>query len=454
MSDRIAPLLPDTIAAIATPPGAGGLGIVRLSGPAAAAIARQLLPGCELRAWQLRHAWWRETDDGLRDEVLVGFFPAPHSYTAEDVVEISAHGAPVILRQLLAACLERGARLAEPGEFTRRAFLHGRLDLVQAEAVRDLIQAQTLAQARNAALQMEGSLSRRLQPAKLQLKDLIARLEAAIDFAEDEVLPPPADAILKPLAQLRPEFERLAASYQEGKLLAQGALLAIVGRPNAGKSSLFNALLRRDRALVSPLPGTTRDVITETLDVGGIPVTLADTAGLRAEGESVELMGMAKSREAMAEANLVLAVFDRSQPLEASDSELVERLRNLPRVCAVANKCDLPAAWTQHQLGMPALPVSALTGSGLEALEAGLGRQLLPQGGDHQQWITHQRQAQHLEAAAAALARAEAGARAGVAHEALLIDLYAGLHELDALTGQTTIEDILNLIFSTFCIGK
>ncbi len=444
----------DTIAAIATPAGAGGLGVVRLSGPRAAAIARQLLPGCELHPWRLRQAWWREAGDGLRDQVLVAYFPAPRSYTAEDVVEISAHGAPVVLRRLLAACLERGARLAEAGEFTRRAFLNGRMDLVQAEAVRDLIAAQTVAQARNAARQMEGSLSRLVQPQKQELKELIARLEAGIDFADDDVSPPAAESIAAPLAAMRPRLERLAGSYREGRWLAQGALLAIIGRPNAGKSSLFNALLQRERALVSPLPGTTRDVITETLELAGVPVTLADTAGLRREGESLEVLGMAKSREMMAEADLVLAVFDLSQPLEHDDYELAARVRELPRAFAAANKCDLPAAWKAEELGLAAPAVSARTGEGLEALTASLGRRLRPDGEEDQLWITHQHQAQHLAAAAAALERAEAGLGLAVPHEALLVDLYAGLHELDALTGQTTVEDILGLIFSTFCIGK
>ena len=333
----------DTIAAISTPPGRGGVGIVRLSGPQAASIAVQLV--C-LRS-PLEHARARladvldaEGEASRIDEALVTFFAAPNSYTAEDLVEIAAHGSPVVLELLLRRALELGARLAEPGEFTQRAFLSGRLDLTQAEAVRDLIDAQTLTQVRQAASQMGGALSHRVAPIKQSLVELIALLEAGIDFAEDDLDVTPQQEIARRIAELTPLLAALEASFARGRIVHDGLTLAIVGRPNAGKSSLFNRLVERERAIVTATPGTTRDLVTERISIGGIPIELVDTAGLREGREEVEQLGIARSREALADAALVLVVLDATQALNDEEHRLLAAVDGRPALIA-NNKCDL-----------------------------------------------------------------------------------------------------------------
>ena len=335
--------LDDTIVAISTPPGRGGLGVVRLAGAEARAIAAPLLRlRGDLESGRARFGELIEPATGERiDEVVATFFAQPHSYTTDDIVEIAAHGSPVVLRHIVELALARGARLAEPGEFTMRAFLNGRLDLTQAEAVADLIEAQTLYQAKVAAQQLEGSLSHRLQPIKQQLVELIALLEAGIDFADDDVAVLPAEQTLARLARIREPLERLAESFAYGKLVHEGLTLAIVGRPNVGKSSLFNCLVERERAIVTATPGTTRDLVTETVALGGIPVRLVDTAGLRHARDEAESMGIRKSREAMADADLVLVVRDASCPA-AEDAELLAQVAGRD-VIVVENKADLVA---------------------------------------------------------------------------------------------------------------
>src|SRR5438270_942853 len=300
--------LDDTIVAIATPPGRGGIGVVRIAGPVAVKIACSMLRlKHELAAGHAVFGEVLEPTTGERiDEAVVTFFTKPHSYTADDVVEISAHGAPVVLRHIVEMATSRGARLAEPGEFTMRAFLNGRIDLTQAEAVRDLIDSQTLYQAKVAAQQLEGALSRRLQPIKKQLVELIAVLEAGIDFAEDDVSVMPNAAILDHIAAVRTPLEQLADTFGYGKIVHEGLMLAIVGRPNVGKSSLFNRLVERERAIVTATQGTTRDLVSETVAIGGIPVKLVDTAGVRHALDEAESMGIKKSMEALADADLVL----------------------------------------------------------------------------------------------------------------------------------------------------
>ncbi len=345
----------DTIAAISTPPGRGGIGIVRLSGPQAASIAVQLVRLIHPPLDRLDHAHARLADvldsgdaQAARiDEALVTFFAAPRSYTAEDLVEIATHGSPVVLELLLRRALELGARLAEPGEFTERAFLSGRLDLTQAEAVRDLIDAQTLTQARQAASQMGGALSHRVAPVKQDLVDLIALLEAGIDFAEDDMDVTPQQEIARRIAELTPPLAALEASFARGRIVHDGLTLAIVGRPNAGKSSLFNRLVERDRAIVTAAPGTTRDLVTERISIGGIPIELVDTAGLR-EGapalsvdlDEAEQLGIHRSREALADAALVLIVLDATQPLNDEEHRLLAAVEGRPAIVAV-NKSDL-----------------------------------------------------------------------------------------------------------------
>jgi tRNA modification GTPase len=483
-TDPVSDAATDTIAAISTPPGRGGIGIVRLSGPQAATIAAQLVRPRQ----PLEHAHARladvidmneaagaaqegaedgenpRTDFKIIDEALVTFFGAPNSYTSEDLVEIAAHGSPVVLELLLRRALDVGARLAEPGEFTQRAFLAGRLDLTQAEAVRDLIDAQTLTQARQAASQMGGALSHRAAPAKQSLVELIALLEAGIDFAEDDIDVTGKAEIARRIGEIAPSLTALEASFARGRIVHDGLTLAIVGRPNVGKSSLFNRLVERDRAIVTASPGTTRDLVTERISLGGIPIELVDTAGFR-EGarellEEAEQLGILRSDEALADAALVLIVLDATQPVSVEDERLLAAVEGRPAIVAL-NKSDLlanekePITKTQPALaGLTALPTSALTGEGIGALRERI--LTLATGGAAAEpgMLTNLRQHQAVASALAALADAAKANGEAIPHEMILLDLYRALWALDSLTGQTTSDDILNLIFSTFCIGK
>jgi tRNA modification GTPase len=445
--------LGDTITAVSTPPGRGGIGVLRISGPQACDVAARILkPAPAWQPWTAALSSLQDASGHAIDQVVVTFFAAPRSYTAEDVVEIACHGSPVVLRHALDRACQAGARLAEPGEFTLRAYLNGRIDLPRAEAIRDLIEATTLYQARIAAQQAEGSVSRRLKPPKDQLLELIALLEAGIDFAEDDVSVAPTEEILRRLAPIESAAGELAASYAYGKLVHDGFTLAIAGRPNAGKSSLFNRLLRQDRAIVTEIAGTTRDVVSEAAEIGGIPVRLLDTAGIREAKDQVEALGVERSFRAMADADLTLVVIDASQPLTADDRTLLERARQQGKHLVAANKCDLGRAAAIEG----ALPVSALTGEGVEELRQAIGGTLAPGGRWEQEggFITSLRHAQLLNESREALAHARTAAEHGIPHEMLLLDLYAALGPIDAVTGATTADDILNRIFSTFCIGK
>jgi tRNA modification GTPase len=450
----------DTIAAISTPPGRGGIGIVRLSGPIATSIAVQLVnPRHPLEHARVRLADVLDAPVGEStpriDEAVVTFFAAPNSYTTDDLVEIAAHGSPVVLDLLLRRALELGARLAEPGEFTQRAFLAGRLDLTQAEAVRDLIEAQTLTQARQAASQMGGALSERVAPVKQSLVELIALLEAGIDFGEDDVDVTPKGEIARRIEEITPPLVKLEASFSRGRIVHDGLTLAIVGRPNVGKSSLFNRLVERERAIVTSTPGTTRDTVSERISLDGIPVELVDTAGLREALEEVEQMGIVRSREALADAGLVLIVLDATQSLNDEERRLLADVQGRPALVAM-NKSDLastPPAGS-HLNGVPAVATSALTGEGISALRRGI--LVLATGGAASEpgTLTSLRHHQAVTTALSAVGDAARANGGGIPHEMILLDLYRGLWALDSLTGQTTSDDILNLIFSTFCIGK
>ena len=428
--------------------------MVRLSGRDARAITGSVLRfphGGEWQPWHARLADLPDRDGQAVDRVVATFFAAPRSYTAEDVVEISCHGSPVVLRYAVERALEAGARLAEPGEFTLRAFVNGRIDLPQAEAVRDLIEATTLYQARVAAQQAEGSVSRRIAPLKEQLLELIALLEAGIDFAEDDVSVAPAEEILRRIGGVLDGVRRLAASFQYGNLVRGGLALAIVGRPNVGKSSLFNRLLEQDRAIVTDIPGTTRDLVSETASIGGIPVKLYDTAGIREGAERVETLGIERSLQAMADADLTLVVVDVSQPAGGEDRALVARAEAQGRHLVVGNKCDLghAAGWSGR-----ALPVSALTGEGVPALRDAILNAVAPGGEQEGGFITSLRHERLLRESAECLEKADGAVVTGIPHEMLLLDLYGALRPIDGITGATTADDILNRIFSTFCIGK
>lgn len=450
--------LDDTIVAIATGPGRGGIGVVRLAGPEARSIAQPVLR--LTRALEAGHAVFGELIEpksGERlDEVVVTFFARPHSYTTDDIVEISAHGSPVVLRRIVEFAVERGARIAEPGEFTMRAFLNGRIDLTQAEAVRDLIESQTLFQAKVAAQQLEGALSKRLKPIKQKLVDLIAVMEAGIDFAEDDVAVLPPERISQRISAVQADLETLAQSFAYGKVVHEGLTLAIVGRPNVGKSSLFNRLVERERAIVTATPGTTRDLVSETVSIGGIPVRLVDTAGIRASSEEAESMGIQKSYEALAEADLVLAVLDASQPIGADDHELLAKLEQRSAI-VVENKTDLPATLqpASAKNGFESVRTSALTGSGVEELRASILRHVGANGGQQESgMLTNVRHQGLVSDAQKSLAAAAQSVRNQIPHEMILLDLYGALRPLDQITGETTTDDILNIIFSSFCIGK
>lgn len=446
--------LHETIVAISTPPGRGGIGVVRLSGPDAVRVARTMLRPTGDVTPRIATVADLVDEEGQRiDHVVVTWFAAPRSYTAEDVVEISCHGAPVVLRFCVERAVEGGARPAEPGEFTLRAYLNGRLDLPRAEAIRELIDATTLYQARVAASQADGSVSRRLAPVKKDLLDLIALLEAGIDFAEDDIDVAPPDAILARIATVRTAVEALVRSFRFGRLVFGGFTLAIVGRPNVGKSSLFNRLLEQDRAIVTEIPGTTRDTVSETASLGGIPVKLVDTAGIRVGVDVVETLGIERSYQALADADLSLIVLDASGEITEDDRALLDRARRSGRHLVVANKSDKPLA---AESPSEAILVSALTGAGIEELRQAILRAISPESGVEQEagFITSVRHEHLLREALEALENTAHAVHAGIPHEMLLLDLYAALTPIDAITGATTADDILNRIFSTFCIGK
>jgi len=444
----------DTIVAISTPPGRGGIGIVRLSGSAARTIAEPLLKlRRPLAPAQARFAEIIDSTGETLDEAVVIFFEKPHSYTSEDIVEIAAHGSPVLLDHLLRQCLTAGARLAEPGEFTQRAFLSGRLDLTQAEAVHDLIEATTLHQARIAAQQLGGSLSRQITPIKQQLTTLIATLEAGIDFAEDDIDLLPTSEIAAQIQAIQAPLTTLEQTFTYGRIVREGFTLAIVGRPNVGKSSLFNSLVQRERAIVTATPGTTRDLVTERVSIEGIPVELIDTAGLRSSTDEAEALGIAKSREAMAEADVVLLVLDATEPVHPEDDSVIAALRDRPFLIVI-NKRDLaPDAILSKPTFPHAVETSALTGLGVPELRHAILSLVTREAPNTEgALLTNLRQQQAVSSALAALVRARQAATGH--HELLLLDLYEALHALDALTGTTTSDDILTLIFSKFCIGK
>ncbi len=452
--------LHDTIAAISTPPGRGGIGIIRLSGSDARAIAGKLLrEPVDWKPWTATLAELIDAERRTIDHVVVTFFAKPRSYTADDVVEIACHGSPVVLRHALERACDSGARLAEPGEFTLRAYVNGRIDLPQAEAIRDLIDATTLYQARVAAQQAEGSVSRRLKPVKEQMLELISLLEAGIDFAEDDISVASTEDILARLDPILAGARELMLSFAYGKLVHDGFTLAIVGRPNVGKSSLFNRLLEQDRAIVTDIPGTTRDSVSETASLEGIPVKLVDTAGIRKGQDVVETLGIERSYRAMADADMTVVVVDASVPLEPEDVDLIQRATDQGRHIVAANKSDLVAVAHASACSsrlQPTVPVSALTGEGIPELRRAIIDKIAPQGRIEQDggFITSLRHEQLLKESCEALEQARNAAALGIPHEMLLLDLYAALRPIDSITGATTADDILNRIFSTFCIGK
>ena len=440
---------------------------MRLAGTEAVAIASSMLRSRSGRPFtqddfEHNHARFAElvdctdSDSPSRiDEVVVNYFEKPLSYTTDDIVEISAHGSPIVLRQIIEFALARGARLAEPGEFTMRAFLNGRIDLTQAEAVRDLIDSQTLYQAKVAAQQLDGALSHRIQPIKQKLVELVALMEAGIDFAEDDVPVASSNQLLERLADLRTPLLQLRESFAYGKLVHEGLTLAIVGRPNVGKSSLFNRLVEHERAIVTATPGTTRDLVTETVAIEGIPVHLIDTAGIRKALDEAESIGIRKSMEALVDANLVLVVLDSSRPTTAEDGELLA-LAQQRKAIAVANKADIASCeFAVPQSDLPVVRTSATSGDGIHDLRREIMRHIGADGGQQESgFLTNARHQQLVIDSLDSLARSEESIRNNMPHEMVLLDLYSALRSLDEVTGATTSDDILNLIFGSFCIGK
>ena len=442
----------DTIAAISTPLGEGGIGIVRLSGPEALTIAQALFSR-KLSDRRLTYGHIIDPQTGERvDEVLVSYMAAPHTYTREDVVEINCHGGPLPLQRVLQLALRHGARLAQPGEFTLRAFLNGRIDLAQAESVLDVIQSRTEASLRLAVQGLDGHLSSAIRELRQPLLSALAYLTARIDFPEDEV--PPQD-IVQPLKEALRKLRELIATADAGMVYRSGVKTAIVGRPNVGKSSLLNRLLRQERSIVTPVPGTTRDTIEEVANIKGVPFVLVDTAGIIRSKDLVESLGVERSRKAIELADLVLIVIDVSQPITDADREIVALVGDKSAL-VVANKCDLPPQSKPDALGRDTVYTSALSGEGISDLEDKMVELVL--GGktvvSDAPMVANPRHKDALERAARSLDQALQDLKSGTPDDFVTIHLTASLNALGEITGETVHEDLLETIFANFCIGK
>jgi tRNA modification GTPase len=448
----------DTIAALSTPPGRSGIGVIRLSGPQSLAIARRLIrderftPEPNQVVLKDLHA----LDSGeVLDRALLTYFKAPRSFTGEDVIELSCHGSPVLLRQLLDIILSLDARPAGPGEFTLRALSNGRLNLSQAEAVRDLINAQTGAAARQAARQMNGELSNFLQPVKDALLDIIVPLESSLEFVEDDLPDLALEQLNAKLNGLIARVEKLAATFQSGRLLRDGLKVTLVGRPNVGKSSLFNGLLVSDRAIVTDVPGTTRDTLSEVINVQGIPVQLTDTAGVRPSSDQIEALGVERTRRAIADADLLVVVLDNSSPLTQEDEEVLAEVSD-SLFLVVYNKSDLPTAErVVSRQAATGIHVSAKTGAGLKELSAAIIAPFADRDShDTGLLITDARHHDLLRRTKISLTAARESLSHRLSEELILVGLYDALRYLGEITGETTPDDVLSQIFMTFCIGK
>jgi tRNA modification GTPase len=443
------------IVAPAAPPGRGALSLVRLSGPGAIELAGRLTARTAFRPRVATHVQLR-LPNGLADSAVVTTFVAPHSFTGQDAVEISTHGSPVIVDAVLEACLAGGARLARAGEFTLRAYLNGKLDLIQAEAVADVVDATTAAQVRVASSHLEGRLSRAIVAMGDEIAALRALLEASLDFPDEGFHFISPDALVERLGHLLATCERLTGSAAAGQRLREGALVVIAGAPNAGKSSLFNALLKRDRAIVTPVPGTTRDLLAEGATFGGVPVTLVDTAGIRESTDAVEREGVLRAAESVASADVVVLVVDLAAEDDvASARTLWETLGERARICVISKGDILHEASRLRPdwCGPEALVVSAVGGAGIEALESRLA-DILGQSVWDGVTLTRARHRSLISACATALSRAVCTAQAGGSEEYVLADLKDALTALEDLRGVESAEDVLTSIFSTFCIGK
>lgn len=450
----------DTIVALATPTGRSGIGVIRLSGSHALSIASEMSGEVE---FQPRHAHLVELTDPQTsetiDEAVVTYFKAPNSFTGENVVEISCHGSPVLLRRVLDICLAAGARMAEPGEFTLRAVANSKMDLSEAEAIRDLIDAQTTTSARQAVRQMQGEFSHQLQPIKDELLDVIVVLESALEFVEDDLPETQTESIRHSMGKVAADVNKIASTFKAGKLIRDGLRVALVGRPNVGKSSLFNALLGSDRAIVTEIPGTTRDQLHERLTINDIPISLIDTAGLRETGDTVESIGVERSKRTMADADLVLVLIDASESLTGEDREIINSVRDIDHVIVI-NKIDIASFdgdGSESAIRDPhsARKVSAKTGAGLDDLKKAIVEPFAPTDVSTNGFLVTD--ARHHDL----LTRAKAEIEHSIelldqkrSEEIVLVGLHNAMRYLGEITGETTTEDMLTRIFSTFCIGK
>lgn len=459
----------DTIAAISTPLGEGGIGIVRLSGKDSIQIAEKIFSSPKnkslhgSKSHRITYGYIKDTSTGKEiDEVIVTVMRSPYSYTKEDVVEINCHGGMVTLRKTLELILKQGARLAEPGEFTKRAFINGRIDLSQAEAVLDLVRSMTDESRRIAIEQLQGGLSEKITALRDKLTKLCAHVEAYIDFPEDEIETASTQAMLESMKDVGRELQTLLKTYDEARFFREGLSTAIIGRPNVGKSSLLNALLKKDRAIVTELPGTTRDVIEEYLNIKGLPLRIMDTAGIRDVQDIAEIEGVKRSLQSIENADLVIAIFDCSEDLKGEDFEVLEKIKNKNAIIAL-NKSDLPSAFDEVALApylTPRVPhvlnISATRGDGLEDLKDRIFESCLKDWKEEREGvvITNLRHKTAIENAKTSLERALSALIENQPLEILALELRDSLDRLGGIVGVITTEDILNKIFNDFCIGK
>ena len=458
----------DTIVALATPTGRSGIGVIRLSGSLSLAIAAKLVGRSDL-VLEPRRAYLKKLFDPstneIVDEAILTFYKAPHSFTGEDVLEIACHGSPILHRQLIDICLAENARMADAGEFSLRALANGRMDLAEAEAIRDLIDAQTTASARQAIRQLRGEFSNQLQPLKDNLLNVIVVLESALEFVEDDLPEVQADGVKTKLAEIAREIDRLASTFKAGRLIREGLRVALVGRPNVGKSSLFNTLLGSDRAIVTDIAGTTRDQIHERFTIGDIPISLIDTAGLRETSDVVESIGVERSKATIADADIVVVMLDASVQTSDEDREILESVKDLNYIVAL-NKIDkVPStdvdrivaaersslAYLRERL----VPLSAKTGEGIEELKRRIVLPFAPEDVTTSGFlVTDARHHDLLTRARTDIEQSLEQLNQKMSEEIVLIGLHNSLRYLGQITGETTTEDMLTRIFSTFCIGK
>ena len=449
-----------TIVALSTPPGRSAIAVIRLSGPESLSVVTNLIQesalGLPTKQPVLRTLHDPRTTE-IIDRALVTYMRAPNSFTGEDTIEISCHGSPVVVRRILDLALEGGARIADPGEFSLRALSNGKLDLSQAEAIRDLIDAQTDAAARQAVRQLSGELSFNLQPIKNALIEVIVRLESAVEFVEDDLPTVQSEDLASQLKQIIAEIGALASTYDSGHWLRDGIKVTIAGRPNVGKSSLFNSLLNHDRAIVTEIPGTTRDTLSETISMAGLPVSLTDTAGIRSTADTVETFGIDRAQRAIADADLVLLVIDGTAEFDEEDARLLSDAKD-SRYLLVINKCDLPGFKARDDFGargVKSVSVSALRGDGLNDLSRAIANRFAQTAEVNEGFlITDARHFDLLKKSGTELESSLKLIEKRASEELILVGLHNALALLGSITGETTTEDILSQIFATFCIGK